>query len=101
MCYPNCTCGCGTSTYQGVYGTNMWNVNSSTTSSCCAPTSPCNGCADILKGVCVLYTGSDLVNLGINKNDDINTVLVKIDAAKKAIDDKIAVINSRLDALEA
>lgn len=96
---PNCNCGC--TPCQGIYGTNMWNVNSTTSTSCCGTPSPCNGCVDVLKGICVLFTGSNLINLGINTNDDMNTVLSKLDAVKKVLDDKITAIEGRLDALEA
>lgn len=98
-------CGCN----QGIYGTNMWNVNgnqSSNTSSC-NHQQECNGCIDIVKGECALYTGSNLTNTGINKNDDLNTILAKLDAIKAVQDTKntnilnaLNDINSRLNALE-
>lgn len=106
MCKPNCNCGCVT-ILPGVYSTNMWNVNSTACPSDCGSTRPCNGCVDIIKGLCVLYTDVNLVNTGINKNDDLNAIIKKLDAIKKTQDDKNAKIlealndiNSRLNALE-
>src|SRR5687767_1209062 len=77
--FPN-SCSCNSN--QGIYGTNMWNVNGNTPGNqySCGHQQACNGCIDVVKGICVLYTGSNLVNTGINQNDDLNTVLAKLDA---------------------
>lgn len=94
---------------QGIYGTNMWNVNGNqpTNTTSCGHQQACNGCIDVIKGICVLYTGSNLTSTGINKNDDLNTVVVKLDAIKAIQDQKntnilaaLNDINDRLNALE-
>jgi hypothetical protein len=101
-------CGCNGNN-QGIYGTNMWNVNGNqpSNSSSCGHQQACNGCIDITKGVCVLYTGSNLTNTGINQNDDLNTILGKLDAIKAIQDTKntnilaaLNDINDRLNVLE-
>jgi hypothetical protein len=73
-------CGCGSQ--QGIYGTNMWNVNGNQpgNQTTCGHQQACNGCIDVIKGICVLYTGSNLTNTGINQNDTLNTILSKLDA---------------------
>lgn len=67
---------------QGIYGTNMWNVNGNNpgNTGSCGHQQACNECLDTIKGICVLYTGSNLVNTGINQNDTLNAILVKLDA---------------------
>lgn len=100
---------CGCSSNQGIYGTNMWNNagNQPNNTSTCHPQAACNGCIDIIKGVCVHYTGPDLLNLGVNKNDDLDTILGKLDALKKIQDQKntnllaaINDLNARLNVIE-
>lgn len=77
--FPN-NCGCQSN--PGVYGSNVWNPNWSNpgNSPTCGHPQACNGCLDLIKGECIRYTGANLVNTGINKNDDLNVVLAKIDA---------------------
>lgn len=78
--FPN-NCSCN-SQNQGIYGTNMWNVNGNNpgNSTGCGHQQACNGCLDTPKGACVIYNGSNLVNTGINQNDTLNTILAKLDA---------------------
>jgi len=101
----NCGCGCN----QGIYGTNMYNVNGNIPGNnpSCGHQQACNGCIDVIKGVCVLYTGNNLTNTGINKNDDLNTILGKLDALQaiqntkfENVLDALNDINDRLVALE-
>lgn len=82
-------CGCG-SNNQSFYGTNMWNANSNNPGNqySCGHQQACNGCIDVIKGICVLYTGSNLISLGINQNDDLNTILAKLNTAKSIQDIK-------------
>lgn len=77
--FPN-NCGCNSS--QGMYGTNMWNPNymNPNTNNPCGHQQACNDCLDIIKGICVTYTGANLTNTGINQNDTLNALLVKLDA---------------------
>lgn len=74
----NCSCN---SQNQGIYGTNMWNVNGNNpgNSTGCGHQQACNGCIDTPKGKCVIYTGTNLLNTGINQNDTLDQVLLKID----------------------
>lgn len=74
------TCGCNSN--QGIYGTNMWNVNGNLPGNnpSCSHQQACNGCIDIVKDICVLYQGGNLVNTGINNNDTLRTILAKLDA---------------------
>lgn len=76
----------------GSYVTNIWNPNSNQPGNMysCTPQRPCNGCINIIKGECVLYTGTNLTNLGIATNDDFNTVLAKLDEIKRIQDLKNA-----------
>jgi hypothetical protein len=78
----NCSCN---SQNQGIYGTNMWNVNGNNpgNSTSCGHQQSCNGCLDMPKSVCVIYAGAgavNLVNTGINVNDTLTTILQKLDA---------------------
>lgn len=102
-CHQNpCSC-------QGIYGTNMWNVNGNQPGNqySCGHQQACNGCVDVIKGTCVLYTGSNLTSSGINQNDDFNTCMAKLDAIKAIQDTKndnilaaLNDINDRLVVLE-
>lgn len=85
--YGSSDCGCNNSN-QGIYGTNMWNVNGNQPGNqySCSQQQACNGCIDVIKGICVLYTGTNLINTGINQNDDLNTIMGKIDAFKAILD---------------
>lgn len=100
---------CGCTGKSGIYGTNMWNINGNQPGNqySCGHQQACNGCIDVVKGTCLLYTGSNLTNTGINQNDDFNTVIAKLDAIKAIQDTKNANIlialndiNDRLNALE-
>lgn len=110
------SCGCGqsscnscsscNSSYQGVYTANTCNTAPQTTSTC-GHQQACNGCVDITKAECIQYTGSNLTSTGINKYDDLNIILQKLDALKAIQDAKNANIlaalnnlNTRLNALE-
>lgn len=104
--FPN-SCSCNSN--QGIYGTNMWNINGNQPGNqySCGHQQACNGCIDVVKGICVLYTGTNLVNTGINQNDDLNTILAKLDAIKALQDTKntnllaaINDLNARVNALE-
>lgn len=106
--FPN-NCSCNSSN-QSIYGTNMWNVNNNNpgNSTGCGHQQACNGCLDIIKGLCVNYTGSNLVNTGINQNDNLNVILGKLDALFALQNTKntnilaaLNDINSRLNALES
>jgi hypothetical protein len=81
-CGCNSGCGCSGNRNQGIYGTNMWNVNGNTPGNqyTCGHQQACNGCIDIIKDICVLYLGSNLTNTGINQNDTLRTILAKLDA---------------------
>lgn len=101
---PNCGC-----SQQGIYGTNMWNVNGNQPGNQpgCGHQQACNGCIDIVKGLCVLYTGTNLTSTGINQNDTLNAILVKLDAIKGIQDLKnnkllanINDLNDRVNTLE-
>lgn len=110
-------CGCGHSHghghhhhhNHGIYGTNMWNVNGNQPGNQpgCGHQQACNGCVDVIKGICVLYTGPNLTSTGINQNDDFNTVVSKLNAIKAIQDTKntniltaLNDLNSRVNALE-
>ena len=104
--FPN-NCGCNYN--QGVYGTNMWNINGNQPGNqvSCTHQQACNGCIDIIKDICILYLGSNLTNTGINQNDTLRTILQKLDAlfaiqATKNTNILAALndINSRLNVLE-
>lgn len=77
--FPN-NCSCN-SQNQGIYGTNMWNVNGNNpvNSTGCGHQQACNSCIDYPRGKCVIYTGTNLVNTGINQNDTLDVALAKID----------------------
>lgn len=101
-------CGCNSSS-QGIYGTNMWNVNGNQPGNnySCNKPQACNGCIDIIKGQCLLYTGTNLTSTGIDQNDDFNTIIAKLDAIKAIQDTKnnnilaaLNDINDRLNDLE-
>lgn len=101
-------CGCGNKN-QGIYGTNMWNVNGNNPQNTisCGHQQACNGCIDIIKDICTLYLGPNLTNTGINTNDNLRVVLQKLDAIKAIQDTKNANIlaalndiNDRLNTLE-
>ncbi len=101
---------CGCNNNQSIYGTNMWNVNGNqpSNSTSCNHQQACNGCIDIVKGLCVLYTGTNLTSLGINQNDDLNTIFSKLNALKVIQDTKntnilaaLNDVNTRLNALES
>lgn len=104
--YPN-NCGCQGNN-QGIYGTNMWNPNNNYPGShSCGHQQDCNGCLEVIKGLCVWYTGANLTNTGINQNDNLNVVLGKLDTlfaiqATKNTNILAALndINDRLNALE-
>ena len=100
---------CGCNYNQGIYGTNMWNVNGNQpgNSTSCGHQQACNGCIDFPKAKCVIYTGSNLVNTGINQNDTLEVILQKLDAlfaiqATKNTNILTALndLNSRVNALE-
>jgi hypothetical protein len=107
--FPN-SCGCNSN--QGIYGTNMWNINGNTPGNqySCGHQQACNGCIDTPKSVCVIYAGQgavNLVNTGINVNDTLTTILQKLDAIKAIQDTKntnllaaINDLNTRVNALE-
>ena len=101
-------CGCNGNQH-GIFGTNMWNVNGNQPGNQpgCGHQQACNGCVDVIKGICVLYTGSNLTSTGINQNDDFNTVVAKLDAIKAIQDTKntnilaaLNDINARLNVVE-
>lgn len=101
-------CGCNGNN-QGIYGTNMWNINGNQPGNQpgCGHQQACNGCIDVIKGICVLYTGSNLTNTGINQNDTLNAILAKLDAlfliqATKNANILLALndLNTRVNALE-
>lgn len=103
-------CGCNSNHNQGVYGTNMWNVNGNNPSntSSCGHQQACNECIDIVKDLCTFYLGPNLTNTGINTNDTLRVVLQKLDAIKAIQDTKNANIlaalndiNDRLNDLES
>jgi hypothetical protein len=81
---------CGCNYNQGMYGTNMWNVNGNQPGNQpgCGHQQACNGCIDVIKGICVLYGGANLTSTGINQNDDLNTVIAKLNAIKAIQDTK-------------
>lgn len=54
----------------------------------CVHPQTCNGCLDIIKSECIRYTGSNLSALGINQNDTLSAILVKLDALKTIQDTK-------------
>src|SRR5688572_5280726 len=100
---------CGCHSKQGIYGTNMWNPNYMypNNSQACGHQQACNDCLDIIKGICVWYTGTNLTNTGINQNDTLNLVLQKLDALWAIQNTKntnilaaLNDINDRLNALE-
>ena len=104
--FPN-NCGCNNN--QGIYGTNMWNVNGNQpgNQTSCTHQQACNGCIDIIKDICVLYQGGNLVNTGINNNDTLRTILSKLDALFAIQNTKntniltaLNNLNSRVNALE-
>ncbi len=106
--YYNNHCGCGPN--QGIYGTNGWNVNGNQPGNqySCGHQQACNGCVDVIKGLCVLYTGTNLTSTGINLNDDLNTALAKLDAIKAIQDTKntnllaaINDINDRINVIDS
>lgn len=72
---------CGCNHNQGIYGTNMWNVNGNMpgNSTSCGHQQACNDCLDIYKDICIIYTGSNLTSTGINQNDTLRQILVKLD----------------------
>lgn len=77
------TCGCGGNT--GMYSTNMWNVNGNqpgNQGSCHRPQN-CDGCTDTFKATCILYNGPNRVNTGINKNDNLDLIIQKLDALQE------------------
>ena len=49
------------------------------TISTCPPEDSCEACKEIIKSHCVKYTGEDIPNLGINKGDLLNEILIKLD----------------------
>lgn len=77
---------------QGVYATNMWNINGNLPggSITCDHQQACNECIDIIKGVCMMYTGANLTSLGISQYDDLDTILIKLNAVKVVQDTKNA-----------
>jgi len=85
--FPN-SCSCNSN--QGIYGTNMWNVNGNQPGNqySCGHQQACNGCIDIIKDICTLYLGANLVNTGINTNDDLRVIFQKLDAIKAIQDTK-------------
>lgn len=100
--FPNCgcnNCGCSGNRHQSIYGTNMWNVNGNQPGNqySCGHQQACNGCIDVIKGICVLYTGPNLTSTGINQNDDMNTILAKLNAIKTIQDTKNANILAALN----
>ena len=106
MHYNSCNCGCHN---QGIYGTNMWNVNGNIpiNQTSCGHQQACNGCIDIIKDLCILYLGSNLTSTGINQNDTLRQILVKLDTlfsiqATKNTNILAALnsINDRLNVLE-
>jgi len=87
----------------------MWNVNGNQPGNQynCGHQQACNACIDVIKGLCVLYGGPNLSNTGINQNDDLNTVITKLDAIKAIQDTKntnilaaLNDINDRLNVIE-
>ena len=96
--FNNPGCGCGANR-QSFYGTNMWNVNGNTPGNqqSCGHQQACNGCIDIVKGTCLLYTGANQTSTGINQNDDFNTVVQKLNAIKAIQDTKNANILAALN----
>lgn len=94
---------CGCNSTSGMYGTNMWNVNGNTpgNQTSCGHQQACNGCIDVVKGICLLYTGVNKANTGINRNDDFDTVVAKLDAIKAIQDTKNANILAALNDINA
>lgn len=104
----NFPCNCGAN--QGIYGTNMWHVNGNNPGNThsCGHQQACNGCLDIIKGECIIYNAANLTSTGINQNDDLNTILSKLNAIKAIQDTKnsnillaLNDINDRLNILES
>lgn len=96
--------------YQGSYGTNMWNVNGNNSGNInpCGNQTPCNECIDLIKDKCILYTGINLADTGIDKNDTLAVIIAKLDAIKKTQDLKntsllaaINDINDRINAIDS
>lgn len=91
--------GCGqASVNQGVYGSNMWNINSLTGP--CSPKLPCKGCVDIINARCTVYTGPNKPGTGIDKNDDLETIINKIEQIKLAQDNRFQALYETLEALQ-
>lgn len=44
----------------------------------CPDNTTCESCAEIIKTHCIKYTGEDLVFLGIEKGDNLNAILTKL-----------------------
>ena len=72
----------------------------------CGHEQSCSGCLEIVKSECIKYTGVNLTNLGINQNDTLNDILVKLNAVKSVQDTKdtnlltaINSLNTRLNTL--
>lgn len=94
-----------------IYNTNISSPSYQTQTTepvSCSHQQDCNGCVDAVKSICVIYTGLNLVSTGINTNDNLEDILVKLDAIKAIQDVKNANIlvalndiNDRLNALES
>lgn len=48
------------------------------TISTCPNDSTCDACKEIVKSQCIKYTGDDLATLGIDKGDNLNQILIKL-----------------------
>lgn len=82
-------------------------TNNTSISSNCGHQQACNSCIDIIKSECIVYTGSNLTNLLVDRNDTLSEILAQLDSNKQAQDLKNTAIlaalndiNDRLNVLE-
>lgn len=54
----------------------------------CGHQQACNGCLEVIKSECIKYTGSNIVGIGVNQNDTLSEILVKLNTLKSIQDAK-------------
>ena len=98
-------CNCNQATYQTNMSSSGYNFNPNINTNC-GHQQNCSGCLEIIKSSCIAYEGSNLVNLGVNKNDTLKDILVILNAIKLSQDNKFAKIllnlndiNSRINVI--
>lgn len=76
------TCNCNCNSSNSTYNYNWFNTDGLPCTDC----DPVVVCQRKIYSLCVKYNGPNLTNLGINTNDSLNDILLKLDNIKQTQD---------------